>query len=139
MRRKLQTQFPGRGPWDLKFARGGLVDIEFVTEYLQLRHARESSNVLEPNTITALERLSAAGFLAKADADVLVGTARLELDLLQILRMAVAGAFDPEHATPAMKALLLRTTGANDFPALWHQLVCAQTAARAIFDKLLPP
>jgi glutamate-ammonia-ligase adenylyltransferase len=139
MRGKLQSQFQPRGPWDLKFARGGLVDIEFVTEFLQLRHAWESRDVLEPNTISALQRLSAAGFLPTADAEVLVDAARLELDLLQILRMAVAGAFDPEHATPAMKTLLLRTTGASDFPTLENRLVCAQAATRAIFDKLLPP
>ncbi|HEX4157634.1 MAG TPA: bifunctional [glutamine synthetase] adenylyltransferase/[glutamine synthetase]-adenylyl-L-tyrosine phosphorylase [Rhizomicrobium sp.] len=139
MRGKLGAQFPGHGPWDLKFARGGLVDIEFVTEFLQLRRGWEAREILEPNTIAALESLSAAGFLADADAKILMDTARLELDLLQILRMAVTGAFDPAHATPAMKALLLRATGAGDFPALEDRLICAQSATRAIFDRLLPP
>jgi glutamate-ammonia-ligase adenylyltransferase len=139
MRGKLQMQFPGNGPWDLKFARGGLVDIEFVAEFLQLRHGWQARDVLEPNTISALERLSAGGFLLQTDAEILIGTARLELDLLQILRIAVTGAFDPLHATPAMKTLLFRTTGANDFSALENQLLCAQSATRTIFDKLLPP
>jgi len=138
MRRKLESQFPARGPWDLKFARGGLVDIEFIVEFFQLRHAWEAPDILEPNTISALERLREAGFLPEADAETLIGTARLELDLLQILRMAVTGAFDPQHATPAMKALLLRATGAEDFTALENRLVRAQNATHAIFDKFLP-
>jgi glutamate-ammonia-ligase adenylyltransferase len=138
MRKKLQAQFPGHGPWDLKFARGGLVDIEFITEYLQLQNAWKMRDVLEPNTISALERLCAAGFLPQTEACLLIETARLELDLLQILRLTITGAFDPGHATPAMKALLLRTSGASDFEALEERLVSAQSATRAVFDRLLP-
>jgi glutamate-ammonia-ligase adenylyltransferase len=139
MRRKLEAQFPARGPWDLKFARGGLVDIEFVTEFLQLRHAWERPDILEANTIAALGRLSAAGFLPDVDAQRLIEASRLQLDLLQILRMAVSGSFDPAHATPAMKSLLLRATGADDFATLDDRLVRGQAATLAIFDKLLPP
>lgn len=139
MRQKLESQFPARGIWDLKFTRGGLVDIEFVTEYLQLRHASDAPEILEPNTVSALTRLCVAGFLPEKDAQILVETARLELDLLQILRLAVTGAFDPARATPAMKALLLRAVGAEDFAALENRLVAAEASTRAIFDKLLPP
>ncbi len=63
MRSKLELQFPARGPWDLKFVRGGLVDIEFVTEFLQLLHAWEAPEILDPNTISALGQLRGAGFL----------------------------------------------------------------------------
>ena len=139
MRGKLQTQYPAHGPWDLKFARGGLVDIEFITEFLQLRHAHEEPEILEPNTIAALERLGGAGYLSKPDAQTLIETARLQLDLLQILRIAVSGTFDPAGATPAMKSLLVRAAGAADFAALEKRLVAGQIATKAIFDKLLPP
>jgi glutamate-ammonia-ligase adenylyltransferase len=138
MRKKLEMQFSARDCWNLKFVRGGLVDIEFVTEFLQLRHAWETPDILEPNTISALGRLRASGFLSESDAQILMDTARLELDLLQILRLAVAGTFNPERATPAMKALLLRAAGAEDFGALEQQLKSAEFATCAIFDKLLP-
>ncbi len=36
MRGKLSAQFPGRDAWDIKFAPGGLVDIEFIAQALQL-------------------------------------------------------------------------------------------------------
>src|SRR5262249_50057460 len=38
MREKLASQFPAKNRWDLKFAHGGLVDIEFCVQYLQLLH-----------------------------------------------------------------------------------------------------
>jgi glutamate-ammonia-ligase adenylyltransferase len=139
MRKKLESQFSGSGPWDLKFVRGGLVDIEFIVEFLQLRHASLLPEILEPNTIAALERLRDAGLLSEEDAETLNGTARLELDLLQILRMAVVGTFDPVRATPALKSLLLRATNVENFAALESRLVRAEAATQSIFDRLLPP
>ena len=59
MREKLAAQFPGRDIWDIKFAPGGLVDIEFIAQTLQLCHAQRNPSVLDQNTIAALERLSA--------------------------------------------------------------------------------
>ena len=44
--------------------RGGLVDIEFIAQYLQLLHAHAHPDVLSPNTRDALVRLCEAGVLA---------------------------------------------------------------------------
>ena len=59
MREKLAAQFPGRNRWDLKFAPGGLVDIEFIAQALQLQHAHAHPDVLQTNTIAALAALGA--------------------------------------------------------------------------------
>jgi glutamate-ammonia-ligase adenylyltransferase len=63
MRRKLEES---RGPHDLKRGFGGLADIEFLVQYLQLRHA-EHPDVARTNLWEALDALLEAGFLA-ADA-----------------------------------------------------------------------
>ena len=39
MRARMAETFPGRNSWDLKYAPGGLVDIEFIVHTLQLVHA----------------------------------------------------------------------------------------------------
>ena len=39
MREKIAAQYPGRNRWDLKYTSGGLVDIEFLAQALQLIHA----------------------------------------------------------------------------------------------------
>ena len=54
--------------WDTKHVRGGLVDIEFIAQYLQLRHAHAVPEVLSPNTREALSRLRTAGVLARRRA-----------------------------------------------------------------------
>ncbi|MGH6889294.1 MAG: bifunctional [glutamine synthetase] adenylyltransferase/[glutamine synthetase]-adenylyl-L-tyrosine phosphorylase [Rhizomicrobium sp.] len=138
MRDRLAAQNPAQGNWDLKYANGGLVDIEFVCQYLQLRFAPQSAAVLDPNTVSALERLALAGCLEKGDADVLARAATLQLALLNILRISSAGRFDPDGATRGMKALLVRAGGTDDFSRLEDGLAEAQARARAVFERLLP-
>ena len=47
--------------WDLKFAAGGLVDIEFIAQYLQLLHAAERPEILDTSTARALDKAWRAG------------------------------------------------------------------------------
>jgi glutamate-ammonia-ligase adenylyltransferase len=139
MRDKLAAQFPGRDKWDIKFAPGGLVDIEFIAQTLQLCHAGSDSSVLSQNTIAALERLSAAGALSPDMAATLVRAARLEHGLTHVLRIALTGPFNAETATRGLKALLARAGDAPDFSAVEAQLAETEAQVRAIFDQLLPP
>ena len=60
MRRKLEES---RGPTDLKRGFGGLADIEFLVQYLQLRHA-DRPEVARTNLWEALDALLEAGHLA---------------------------------------------------------------------------
>jgi glutamate-ammonia-ligase adenylyltransferase len=138
MRDKLAAQFPGRDIWDIKFAPGGLVDIEFIAQTLELCHAQHDASVLDQNTITALERLSAAGVLSPEIAATLVAGARLEHGLTQVLRIAVTGTFKAETATRGLKALLARAGDAPDFSAVETQLAETEGQVRAIFDQILP-
>ncbi|MBV8978104.1 MAG: bifunctional [glutamine synthetase] adenylyltransferase/[glutamine synthetase]-adenylyl-L-tyrosine phosphorylase [Alphaproteobacteria bacterium] len=124
MRLKLASQFPAKSRWDLKFAAGGLVDVEFAAQTLELlRH------VFDTNTIAALEKLGGCDDLAAA--------ASLQQSLLQILRLAVDGTLDPARATPGLKALLVRAAAAADFADLERRLAEAQDKARAAFEQIL--
>jgi len=54
-----------------KLGHGGLVDVEFTVQYLQLLHGGRHPRVRGPHTLTALDALQAEGLLAAGDADVL--------------------------------------------------------------------
>ena len=64
MRRKIGD---ARGPNELKKGVGGLVDIEFLVQCLQLRHAPTEPGVLRPNVWDALDALRRAGKLSVED------------------------------------------------------------------------
>jgi glutamate-ammonia-ligase adenylyltransferase len=137
MREKLAQQFSGSNPWDLKFAPGGLVDIEFVAQTLQLCTAPAHPDVLDTNTVEALKKLEAAGVLPPSHAVTLINAAALEHALTQVLRIAVDGTLDPKEATSGLRSLLVRAAGAEDFAALEARLGSTQRAVRAILTETL--
>jgi len=137
MREKMAATFSDRVIWDLKFAKGGLVDIEFIAQTLQLIHAPARPDVLDTNTIAALDRLAAAGALAGEDARALTQAARLQHALTQVLRIALDETLKPETATPGLKALLARAGGAASFPDLEARLAAVQAGTRHIFSRLM--
>lgn len=60
------------GHRDLKRGRGGLLDVETVVQWLQLRHGGEAPELLDvERTETLIERLAARGLLSRAHAEVL--------------------------------------------------------------------
>jgi glutamate-ammonia-ligase adenylyltransferase len=56
--------------YDVKLGKGGLLDVEFAVQVLQLEHGRDP-RVRTSETAVAIEALAAAGYLAPKDADAL--------------------------------------------------------------------
>ena len=137
MRARMAETFPGTNPWDLKYAPGGLVDIEFIAQTLQLVHAPAQPEILNTNTVAALYNLKAAGFLAATDADTLIESAGLQHALTQVLRIALSETLKVEEATPGLKALLIRAAGWSDFAQVQARLGDLQARTHDIFSRLL--
>jgi glutamate-ammonia-ligase adenylyltransferase len=57
----------GAGATNLKRGPGGVVDIEFIVQLLQLVHGGREPAVRTPETLAGLERLQAAGHLNAED------------------------------------------------------------------------
>ena len=94
--------------WDLKYAAGGLVDLEFIAQYLQLVHAAEHPEILDTSTARVLDKAWRLGLLSAEDAEVLRPAARLYHNLTQILRLCLPGPFDPKAAGAGLLRLLCR-------------------------------
>jgi glutamate-ammonia-ligase adenylyltransferase len=136
--RKLLAEEKGEGDrWDLKLARGGLVDIDFVAQFLVLAHAHEHASLLATGTVRVLDRARTLGLLSAADHEVLRPSARLQQDLTQVLRLCLTGPFVPAEASPGLKALLARAAAEPDFATLDARLKGAQEATRTVFARML--
>jgi glutamate-ammonia-ligase adenylyltransferase len=123
--------------WDLKHAAGGLVDIEFIAQYLQLVHAHDQPEILDTSTARVLDRARALRLLAAEDAEALRAAVQLYLDLTQILRLCLAGPFDPKTAAPGLLQLLARAGDVPDFATLDATLSDMQARVRASFVRIL--
>ena len=72
MRALMERERPGKTVWDLKLAPGGLVDLEFLAQTLQLIHAPKDQDVLARQTGEAFARLAEARVLQAQESTKLV-------------------------------------------------------------------
>jgi glutamate-ammonia-ligase adenylyltransferase len=132
------AQEKGEGErWDLKYAAGGLIDIEFIAQYLQLVHAAKLPGVLDTSTARVLDNAWRLGALAVEDAEVLRPATRLYQDLTQILRVCLPGAFDAKTAGSGLLHLLARAADVPDFATLDATLIETQARVRESFVRIL--
>jgi glutamate-ammonia-ligase adenylyltransferase len=123
--------------WDLKQVRGGLVDLEFIAQHLQLVHAARHPDVLDQNTLLALQKLADRGILPATAAETLLSRARVMYNLNQILRLCLDARFDPDKAPDGLKQLLARAGEAPDFRRLEADLAVILCDVAALFDVLI--
>jgi glutamate-ammonia-ligase adenylyltransferase len=133
MRRAIALEKGEDDVWDLKYAAGGMVDIEFIAQYLQLVHAAERPEILSVNTSAVLDNAARLGVLPHPTAEVLRSAARLYHDLTQILRLCVSGKFRPEIAGEDLLRVMTRAGDAPDFSALEARLRETQGEVRRMF------
>jgi glutamate-ammonia-ligase adenylyltransferase len=136
MRELMHRERPAKGEWDLKLSPGGLVDIEFAAQFLQLAHAAEAGP-LEPNTAAALAALRRSGLAPAGPAGDLEAAWRLQQDLTQLLKVALGDTADPSGEPPAFRALLARAGGVRDFRQLKATLARVQAAANRAYETIL--
>ncbi|PCC55309.1 bifunctional [glutamine synthetase] adenylyltransferase/[glutamine synthetase]-adenylyl-L-tyrosine phosphorylase [Brevibacterium aurantiacum] len=71
MRRRVVDLIPAaEAPRQIKLGRGGLRDVEFSAQLLQLVHGRTDEEIRTSNTLVALEELGEHGYIGKEDAYV---------------------------------------------------------------------
>ena len=134
MRALLERERPPKGEWDLKLSPGGLVDIEFAAQYLQLAHAADGGP-LRQNTAEAL-----AAFDGLAPADALAALRKawaLQQNLTQLLKVALGDNADPTDEPKAFRTLLARAGDVRDFRALRTKLESSRKGARSAYETIV--
>jgi glutamate-ammonia-ligase adenylyltransferase len=137
MRRRIAEAHRNPPPFEVKHRRGGLVDIEFTAQFLQLRDAAAKPEVLHWNTQLALKALASAGSLTHTQAEILSAALALWRNVQGLLKLTVEEPFDENAASSALKAVLARGAGAIDFPRLKADMDAAATMALGVYRALV--
>jgi [glutamine synthetase] adenylyltransferase / [glutamine synthetase]-adenylyl-L-tyrosine phosphorylase len=77
----------GKEDVELKRGRGGIRDVEFAVQLLQLVHGRRHPRLRDPSTLGALEALAEEGFVSRSDSEVLADSYRFLRRLEHRLQM----------------------------------------------------
>ncbi|THD60896.1 MAG: bifunctional [glutamine synthetase] adenylyltransferase/[glutamine synthetase]-adenylyl-L-tyrosine phosphorylase [Bradyrhizobium sp.] len=137
MRRAIALEKGEDDVWDLKYAAGGIVDVDFIAQYLQLVHAADRPDILDVSTLQVLDNAARLGVLPPSAVEVLRPAARLYHDLTQILRLCVTERFRPETAGEDLLRVMARAGDAPDFSSLEARVRETQTEVRRVFRELL--
>lgn len=137
MREAIAKEKGDRDLWDLKYAAGGLIDLEFIAQYLQLVHASRLPEILDTSTARVLDKAWQLQVLPVEEAEILRPAAQLYNDLTQVLRLCLAGPFDPKTAGAGLLRLLARAADVPDFATLNATLIETQSKVRASFVRIL--
>ncbi len=137
---RMLRDLPPEGPWDCKAMPGGLVEVEFIAQALQLRHAATHPQVLAATTRVALARLAAAGLLPRDEAAALVAADLLWRTVIGMVRLTVGKSREAALPAPVTAALLrsvalLLDPAPVDLAALRDHFSVVAATVRAIFER----
>jgi glutamate-ammonia-ligase adenylyltransferase len=104
------------GDRQVKLGPGGLRDIEFAVQLLQLVHGRHDPGLRSGSTLVALDRLTAAGFVGRADAAQLAEAYRFLRLVEHRLQLASERRTHTIPAGEGARRWLARTLGYRDGP-----------------------
>ena len=137
MRALIAREKGDRDVWDLKLAAGGLIDIEFVAQYLQLAYARQHPAVLNVSTCKVVEEAGRARLITPEQGETLIDAHRLYTEATQFMRLSVSGPFDPARAAAGVKRRIAAAINFPDFEAFAAALGDARKRVRATFEAIV--
>ena len=133
-----------RGHWNVKLGEGGIRDIEFFAQMLQLVNAAEHEALQKTNTLSVLNGLCSAGILNDAEKSELQNSylflRRLE-NRLQMIDERQTHDLPDSRKERLKLAISLRISGENSDEILdnfENELFVNQSIAKMYFDRVLP-
>ncbi len=140
MRRRIAEEHPAEVPWEVKHRRGGLVDVEFIIQYLQLRHGHAHPAVLAANTRRALENLHDEQVVPEADYRALGEALGLWQAVQGVFRLTIEGFLDDvitDSMPASLERILAGATGSETVDALLARMDETAGTVRDIYRRLI--
>jgi [glutamine synthetase] adenylyltransferase / [glutamine synthetase]-adenylyl-L-tyrosine phosphorylase len=133
MRQRLRTHQPQAGPFDIRRGDGGLVDVEFIAQSLQLAHGAQHDGLLVPQPLPQI--LSALKNADCRERDAHAGLQAAAACFLSLRQIASLCLEDDETAPPAAIAgLLLEALNEPDMSRLSHVIEQHRAHVAACFE-----
>lgn len=136
MRERIAKQFSTQNPWAIKHVRGGMVDIDFIAQYLILRDARLVPDLWKRSARAVFEAALAHGTLDAAAAQQLIAAKKFLSDLLSLQRLSAPGGAITDDAPAGLKRLLTRGMRVKPFSALKAAVLEHEANVLILFNRM---
>lgn len=136
MRARIAKQHTTRNPWALKHVRGGMVDLDFIAQYLVLRYGSTYPALWHRAARSVLEHAQGEGVLRTTVATPLIEAKKFLSDLMSLLRLSATGGVITDDAPTGLKTLLVEGMKVTSFDDLKHTVLRHEAVVLAAFEQL---
>ncbi len=137
LRRRVDGEHGTTDPLRVKYVRGGLLDLEFLAQVLELADAAEHPAVLNPDTAGAYGALGKAGLLPAETAARLGRAVLFQRTVQAWLRACLREEPDSTSVPPALLEAAARVAGTTSTRQLMAELVQTQAWVYQIFKDTI--
>jgi len=138
MRERLEREKPAKGPWDIKHRRGGLIDCEFLAQYLELRYGHANPDIVLGASDAVFRKAQEKELIEADEAEGLERCLHFLRRIQGYLRLTIGdGGSDADLATApeAIRRGLARACNALDFGWLEDTLEEVTGYVAEVFDR----
>lgn len=137
MRDQIERELGSGERYDLKAGRGGIVDVEFAAQFLQLCWGHDHDLLRTEGTVPALRAAAEVGVLGRADAELLIDGYRFLRQVENRMRIVHDRSVHRLPAAGHDLELLARRTGYPDGAELERDIARWMAAIRQVFDRVV--
>ncbi len=140
MREQIYKEHGTDTPWAIKHYRGGLVDVEFISQYLQLLHAHDNPNILSVNTRSALINLGEAKLLKDDVVKKLVEALDLWQSVQGLVRLTAISEFRKkrDYTMPeSLCKIFCHMADVKNIEELEEKMKKTATSVVKIYDEII--
>ncbi|WP_417789792.1 bifunctional [glutamine synthetase] adenylyltransferase/[glutamine synthetase]-adenylyl-L-tyrosine phosphorylase [Terasakiella pusilla] len=140
MRKRMDKEHHTEVVWEIKQYRGGIVDIDFIAQFLQLNYANAHPDILQNSTPDVLAKAREIGILTEDVASDLITAIDLWTIIQGYLRLTVAAELkkaDGGELPHALKQDLVQATGEPTFDMLYERMTNAATQVMTHYTTLI--
>ncbi len=137
MRALIEKEKPPKDIWDLKLIPGGLIDIEFIAQYLALIAPGKGHRV-RTNELSTADALRVLGALIDPnDLDTCLTALKLYTDLSQVIRLCIDGPFEPGNVPAGLTDRVARAAESPDLKTAEAEVKRLSKAVRKVFSRVV--
>lgn len=136
MRGRIAKEFSTTNPWALKHVRGGMVDIDFIAQYLTLKYGHEYPELWQRSSRRVFEYAAQKNILDLQTASLLVDAKKFLSDLMSLLRLSAPGGLITDEAPAGLKRLLIDALRMEDFDALKTRVCSLEYAVTQAYEQM---
>jgi glutamate-ammonia-ligase adenylyltransferase len=137
MRQKLRTEFGTSNIWSMKHTKGGLVDIEFICQYLALKYGMTDPELLEPNTLKLIKKLTHLKLLQTNDGNGLYEACKTFQTCQLLLRLCMGTASKNTDRPEELLSSLAARLGCQNAEQIEAYVIKTLKFVTEIYQKII--